>query len=235
MKGGKDQNGRRRSGPARGLSPLSEEDKRLWTMVMERLEPLRRAKHRVHAHDAVLLDNRAGQRSQSQPSGPGPSISTCSPPLAPRGATSASTRAPGSGSRPAAPPLPSPLDRRKTRQIARNQRPIDAVLDLHGMRQREAHAALRTFLLSAHGRGLKLVKVITGKGYHGDTAAAAPQRPWSDSVHDAGERGVLKRLVPEWLHEPELRRVVVAFSSAARGHGGEGALYVELRRKSRVR
>jgi DNA-nicking Smr family endonuclease len=44
------------------------------------------------------------------------------------------------------------------------------------------------------------------------------------------ERGVLKRQVPLWLRLPEFHRYVVGFEQANIGHGGEGALYVRVRR-----
>ena len=46
----------------------------------------------------------------------------------------------------------------------------------------------------------------------------------------ASERGVLKRMVPMWLGTAEFRSYVSGFESAAVGHGGEGALYVTLRK-----
>ena len=47
------------------------------------------------------------------------------------------------------------------------------------------------------------------------------------------QRGVLRRSVPQWLSEPELRAVVLSFTTASLRHGGEGALYVQLRKGSR--
>ena len=111
---------------------------------------------------------------------------------------------------PLAPPL-APLGRRLTRRVARGKEAIDARLDLHGLTQAQAHSALLRFLRNAHARDARLVLVITGKG-RGD------------------EPGVLKRQVPQWLGLPELRSLVVGFEDARIAHGGEGALYVRLRR-----
>jgi DNA-nicking Smr family endonuclease len=85
---------------------------------------------------------------------------------------------------------------------------------LHGRTQSEAHTALLRFLHRAQADGAKTVLVITGKG----------------GVSSAGERGVLKRQVPLWLALPEFRGLVVGFGPAALGHGGAGALYVQVRR-----
>jgi DNA-nicking Smr family endonuclease len=114
---------------------------------------------------------------------------------------------------PAAPPL-APLGRRERAQLSRGRKEIDARLDLHGMTQTRAHRALSGFLLRAHREGLTFVLVITGKGKMGAES----------------ERGVLRRQVPQWLSLPEFRSLVVGFEEAHIGHGGEGALYVRIRR-----
>jgi DNA-nicking Smr family endonuclease len=114
---------------------------------------------------------------------------------------------------PLVPPL-APLGRRLTRRVARGKEAIDARLDLHGLTQAQAHSALLHFLRNAHARDARLVLVITGKGLRGD----------------GGERGVLRRHVPQWLALPESRSLVVGFEDAHIAHGGEGALYVRLRR-----
>ena len=116
-----------------------------------------------------------------------------------------------------APPL-APLGRRLKGRVARGREPIDDRLDLHGFTQGQAHAALLRFLRRAQVDGAKIVLVVTGKGNtRGQRDAAA-------------ERGVLKRMVPVWLALPEFRPFVVGFEDAHVGHGGQGALYVRLRR-----
>jgi DNA-nicking Smr family endonuclease len=110
-------------------------------------------------------------------------------------------------------PALAPLDRRAKQRLARGTQTIDARIDLHGRTQSEAHAALKRFLHRAQANGAKTVLVITGKGGGSDSG-----------------RGVLKRQVPMWLALPEFRGLVVGFGDAATGHGGEGALYVRVRR-----
>ena len=115
---------------------------------------------------------------------------------------------------PPAPPPLAPLGRRERSQLSRGRKEIDARLDLHGMTQTRAHRALSDFLQRAHLDGLTFVLVITGKGKMGAES----------------ERGVLRRQVPQWLSLPEFRTLVVGFEEAHIGHGGEGALYVRIRR-----
>lgn len=115
--------------------------------------------------------------------------------------------------KPSPPPL-APIGRRERSHLSRGRKEIDARLDLHGMTQTRAHRALFGFLQRAHHDGLTFVLVITGKGKMGLES----------------ERGVLRRQVPQWLGLPEFRSLVVGFEEAHIGHGGEGALYVRVRR-----
>ncbi len=128
--------------------------------------------------------------------------------------------APAAPSKPALPKL-HPLGKRERQAVNRGRTAIDGRLDLHGYRQDEAHARLSGFLSYAQSMGWKVVLVITGKG-----------RPGGDfqSLHDH-ERGVLRRVVPLWLSLPEFRRVVLGYEDAGPVHGGDGALYVRIRKR----
>ena len=98
-------------------------------------------------------------------------------------------------------------------RIAKERDPIGARIDLHGMDQDRARATLEVFVHRAWEEGFRAVLVITGKGTMGD--------------------GVLRRRTPEWLAAPILREAVAGISEAHRRHGGEGALYVALKRRPR--
>jgi DNA-nicking Smr family endonuclease len=118
------------------------------------------------------------------------------------------------------PPALARFDRRLRQRVTRGQAAIDVRIDLHGMTQRQAHAALLHFLNEAQAQNAKLALVVTGKGV-GPAAAAA------------SERGVLRRQVPLWLSLPEFRRFIISFEQAHANHGGDGALYLHLRRRAR--
>ena len=111
-------------------------------------------------------------------------------------------------------PRPASLERPTHRKISKGRVPIEATLDLHDLSQIEAHRFLLLFLQRAHADRLRHVLVITGKG-------TAPS-----------SQGVLRRAVPMWLATAPFRPLVSGFHSAARHHGGEGALYIRLRRSS---
>lgn len=106
------------------------------------------------------------------------------------------------------------IEPRRRHRISKEREEIGARIDLHGMTQDRARAALEAFLARAFDDGWRAVLVITGKGVQGD--------------------GVLRKAVPGWLGAPHLTQVVAGISEAARHHGGEGALYVALKRKTRL-
>ena len=106
------------------------------------------------------------------------------------------------------------------RKVGRGRIDIDGRIDLHGMTQNEARAALHHFIHARFARGDRTVLVITGKGLKTD----------NDYIAAMTERGVLRTMLPIWLNEPGLAPMVSGWSVAARGHGGEGAGYVRLRR-----
>ena len=124
------------------------------------------------------------------------------------------------------PPRPSHaphsgLDRQTARKLDKGHLAVEARLDLHGMRQRDAHVALRKFLKWAQAKDYRHVLVITGKG----SPRATPSTFYEDET-----RGVLRQAVPHWLSHGDLAPLIVSFSEAPRRLGGEGALYVRLRK-----
>jgi len=134
---------------------------------------------------------------------------------------------PSTRSAPGAAAAGAHLDENELKRVRSGRASISARLDLHGLRQHEAHAALRAFLYRAQSNGAKWALVITGKGSRSRSDRQLPGPNWQSEV--AGSQGVLRAMVPVWLSEPEFRALVVGFRSAGRRHGGEGALYVRLR------
>jgi DNA-nicking Smr family endonuclease len=141
-------------------------------------------------------------------------VAPARPPPKGKAAKPVKTATPARIAKPSVPPPLAAMARREKQQIARGRTAIDARIDLHGMTQAEAHMRLVRFLRRAQSDGAKFVLVITGKG-------ARSRDP---------DRGVLRRQVPLWLQLPDLRDAVVGFEEAHIAHGGEGALYVRLRR-----
>ncbi|HXM00894.1 MAG TPA: Smr/MutS family protein [Rhizomicrobium sp.] len=123
------------------------------------------------------------------------------------------------------PPEFSGIDGGTDRELRKGALAPDARLDLHGMTESAAHHALTTFVRGAGVRGLRLLLIVTGKG-----AADPPDAPFDLG---ARKRGVLKTMAPRWLRESELAPFVADIRAAHRRHGGDGALYVYLRKTRR--
>lgn len=188
---------------------LSPEDRRLWDHVAGQIKPLS-GRDRLHSRAAELLHGPAAAQAEEPQPGPQKRRATGTAPTHPV---------------PAAPsPHPRPqaelthgsragLDRRKAERLSRGKLPIEATLDLHGLRQAEAHRRLEIFLAESQAAGKRCVLIVTGKGLHKE------------------EGGVLRANVPRWLNEAPNRARVLSFDYAQQKHGGTGALYVLLRRR----
>jgi DNA-nicking Smr family endonuclease len=172
---------------------LSDEEQALWTGFARSIAPLRPAKRANKACPAPAEPCDGApvpQRATALDRSPAPAKSL---PLA-------------------------PFDRRLKQRVARGREAIDARIDLHGLTQSEAHAALLRFLRRAQTDGARVALVVTGKGTR------------QGAGDGSSERGILKRQVPLWLALPEFRPFIVGFEEAHVSHGGQGALYVRLRR-----
>jgi len=90
---------------------------------------------------------------------------------------------------------------------------VQAWLDLHGMNRQEARFALDEFILESVRANLSCVRVIHGRGRHSHK-----------------QRSILKESIQGWLSSRRLGRHVIAYTSARRHDGGDGAIYVLLRR-----
>lgn len=125
------------------------------------------------------------------------------------------------------------LDRKTRRNIVKGRQEFDRSVDLHGMTQDRAFATLKSVIEGCIRRGDKTLLVVTGKGgrrfsqLSGDTPVAYRTR---NEFEQHG--GVLKRVVPLWLAGPDLKAFVHSYGPAAQEHGGEGALYVVLRKRA---
>lgn len=178
----------------RRVRSLTSEERRLWAHVARAAKPLRGKMH---------------------PPEPEPMV-TAEPAPPPKSPVAPARKAPAP--QPQLPPL-VPVEREVMTGLRRRKRAVDSVIDLHGMRQAEAHHALLSFLRRAQAAGHAVVLVVTGKG----------GAPSGDGLFD--ERGVLRRVVPHWLRLPDVRPLVLGFEEASQHHGGAGALYVRLRRR----
>lgn len=207
----------------RGKDPpkplLDEADAELWAHVTRSVAPLHRPPRVRRQRAPDELPTAAASAAPRAAEGTRSTLTTPKPMWHPLVANPP-PRPPGPQG-----PMSGAFDRKRAKRIAAGTIAIDGRIDLHGLRESEAHARLIGFLRRAHADGCRIVLVITGKGRDSDD----PHAPF-DPGADRAPRGVLKRNVPRWLREPGLAAVVVSFTPAHTRHGGEGALYVHLRR-----
>ncbi len=182
-------------------------DFHLWTTVASTVEPLRRK---------GLL--KPGQAALPQPEPePQPIIKAAPKPLKAGKPFLPPYQAPSPGR----PLLEKAVDPAIHKKVRRGRIDIDGTIDLHDMTQAQAREALYRYVTTRAARGDRTILVITGKGLKTD----------NDYIAAMSERGILRTMLPIWLSEPGLAHLVSGWSVAARGHGGEGAWYVRLRRQ----
>lgn len=224
--------GRNPPGRRGGRPPLTEEDRSLWRRISSTIDPLRRGKPRTPEvetppdREAAADHPLVGSATRSQKTSIASRPATPAKPLASKQAAAPPRHEPPLR-RHEPPPIPL-VERRTSRRIASGTIEIEARLDLHGLTQSAAHGRLVSFLQDAAARGLKTVLVITGKG------SATRERAASGRARrELDDYGVLRRSVPRWLAEAPLRALVISYQTAAPRHGGEGAIYVLVRRSRR--
>ena len=133
---------------------------------------------------------------------------------------------------PVRPPRPRPLaaparelsvddgsfDRDVSRALSRRRLSPEATLDLHGMTLAAAETAVMRFLERAGERDLRVVLVVTGKGLRQEAGRLIGGRIRTEFVG--------------WLNRADIRQRVRAVRAAHAHHGGTGAFYLLLRRRS---
>ncbi len=111
------------------------------------------------------------------------------------------------------------MDHKAFRKMKSGKLSPEARIDLHGLTLAQAQPQLMRFIQDSAAQGRRLVLVITGKGRASRDDGPIPTRP-----------GALRHQVPFWLHSPSLKPLVLQTSEANQKHGGQGAIYVYLRR-----
>lgn len=100
------------------------------------------------------------------------------------------------------------IDRRNWERFVKGKMPFDGRLDLHGMRQDEAHSAVKDFITHHYALKSRVLIIITGKG-----------------------RGILRNNLKRWLEIDGLGHKILKIVPAQQKDGGSGAFYLLLKRK----
>jgi DNA-nicking Smr family endonuclease len=181
---------------------IDPEEGALWREAMRDVAPARRGKAKPVPEPEAILSGEAKRATPAKAGARGDAV--------PAATTDAGLRRPNEIPKSLHDSVPG-LDRRTALRLRRGQLPVEARLDLHGMTQEEAHRALAGFVAQSHAAGRRVLLVVTGKGSRAGT-------------------GILRAAVPRWLGDPALRARVLATAPAVPRDGGDGALYLLLRR-----
>ena len=104
------------------------------------------------------------------------------------------------------------VDAALKKRFDRGDLPIEGKIDLHGLTLEQAHHRFTQFISGKIKEGARFVLVVTGKG-------------------SAGGTGVIRKNLPLWCEDKNLRPYILQFKEAQAKHGGSGASYILLRRQ----
>ncbi len=112
--------------------------------------------------------------------------------------------------------IAEPINKAWERDVRAGRLTIDMTIDLHGHNLAGAHSRLTRAIDSAILSGARVILIIAGK------ARGADEAP----------RGAIRRELAHWLDHGGYARHILALRGAHPRHGGAGALYLILKRRS---
>lgn len=200
---------------------LTSEEERLWRQAMKDIEPLQDSTpfdlgDEVSASGSGKKGLHGGKRNWESPSPK--RFARVTPPVIRHPANPEPKR------NPTAPASLDDLNRQEKQRVKRGKVEVDGKIDLHGLRQSEAHHLLIERIIDARSHGKRILLVVTGKGASKGRSKDSAEPFW------ARGGGVLKQQVPVWLREEPLRSMIFSVQEAHQRHGGGGALYVFLKK-----
>ena len=90
----------------------------------------------------------------------------------------------------------------------------DGIIDLHGYRLKIGKIKLENYILNSYENNLRNILIITGKGLN--------------------NLGALKREVPIWLENQNIKKFLISYETAPYNFGGSGALLVRIKNKYKI-
>ena len=115
------------------------------------------------------------------------------------------------------------IDNSTLHKFKREEFKVEAVLDLHGMKESIAFDAVESFIAKSYNHGLRCIIIVTGKGLN-----------HNEDEDVFAQKGILRKSVPQWLNLPHLRAAILIYKHPSAKLGGDGALYILLRRNKNL-
>ena len=117
-------------------------------------------------------------------------------------------------------------DKEVNSQNLNNKKDKILKLDLHGSSLDEANKRVKKFIIKSYNSGYKKLIIITGKGSRSKT---------SDNPYVSRQMGILKNSIPEYIsNDADLSNIIKNITKADVQHGGEGAIYISLKRLKKL-
>ena len=110
------------------------------------------------------------------------------------------------------------------KELKRGKINIDRRIDLHGYGLAEAHEKFINEVKKNYNKNKRCLLIITGKGVHKKT----------ENEQDTNPKlfyGKIKNSIISWINEDNLKKYIFTYQDAGFEHGGDGALFVYLRKK----
>jgi DNA-nicking Smr family endonuclease len=116
----------------------------------------------------------------------------------------------------------SGIDKSTLNKFKKEEFKVEAILDLHGYKEDDAFEKVEDFIAACYSQGKRCIIIVTGKGnIHPNDDIYVP-------------KGILKKQTPQWLNTPRIRSMILIFKNPSERLGGQGALYILLRRNKEL-
>ena len=110
------------------------------------------------------------------------------------------------------------------KELKRGKVKIDRRIDLHGYGLSEAHLKFISEVKKNYNKNKRCLLIITGKGVHKKIENEKDTKPKLFY-------GKIKNSIINWINEDDLKKYILTYQDAGFEHGGDGALFVYLRKK----
>lgn len=110
------------------------------------------------------------------------------------------------------------------KELKKGKIKIDRRLDLHGYTVLDAYEKFKKEVLKLYSKNKRCMLVITGKGVHSKREENVEENPMLFY-------GKIKKSIINWIMEDEFKNYILTYQDASFENGGDGALFVYLRKK----